>query len=114
MVMADSYLAISAIANDQYMNERLKACATQQAHLGNAPIIENDFYTKPPVLAAINWVEQNKYLWAASPSWGEKWSSSLASHPDDPEYEPGKDEAVITDDDILATVQALTAVDVGE
>jgi hypothetical protein len=111
--MADSYLAISAIANDQYMNERLKACATQQTHLGNAPIIADDPFNIPYVLPAINWVEQNKYLWAASPSWGEKWSSALVSHPDDPDYEPGKDEAVITDDDILATVQALTAVDVG-
>jgi hypothetical protein len=105
--MADSYLAISAIANDQYMNERLKACATQQAHLGNAPLISNDPNTSG-AYSAQAWVESNQYLWASSPSWGEKWASSLASHPDDPEYEPGKDEAVITDDDILATVQALT------
>jgi hypothetical protein len=108
--MADSYLAISAIANDEYMNERLKACATQQTHLGNAPEIENDYDNRPYTNAAIKWVDQNKYLWAASPSWGEKWSSALVSNPDS---EPGKDEAVITDDDILATVQALTAVDVG-
>lgn len=105
--MSDSYLAISAIANDQFMMERLTACATQQAHLGNAPIIENDSINQG-AYAAQAWVESNKYLWASSPSWGEKWASSLASHPDDPEYEPGKDEAVITDADILSTVQALT------
>jgi hypothetical protein len=102
--MADSYLAISAIANDEFMNERLKACATQQTHLGNAPDIANDPINQPDTWAALHWVEQNKYLWAASPSWGEKWSSALAGG----EEEPGKNEAVITDADILATVQALT------
>jgi hypothetical protein len=102
--MADSYLAISAIANDEFMQERLKACATQQAHLGNASVITDDPINRPDTWSAINWVEQNKYLWASSPSWGEKWASALAGG----EEEPGKNEAVITDADILATVQALT------
>jgi hypothetical protein len=101
--MTDSYLAISAIANDQFMNERLIACATQQAHLGNAPDISNDPINQGAYAAQV-WVEQNKYLWASSPSWGEKWASALAGG----EEEPGKNEAVITDADILATVQALT------
>jgi hypothetical protein len=96
--MADSYLAISAIANDQYMNERLTACVTQQVHLGNSPNIGGG-----PGSATV-WVQENKYIWASSPSWGEKWSSALAGG----EEEPGKNEAVITDADILSTVQALT------
>ena len=33
----DSYLSISAIANDEWMQERMRACATQQVALGNAP-----------------------------------------------------------------------------
>lgn len=103
--MADPYLTISAIANDEFMKERVTACATQQAHLGNAPVIINDPINQPYTWAAQNWVDQNKYLWASSPSWGEKWASYLVSNPDG---EPGKDEAVITDADILATVQALT------
>ena len=106
--MADDYLAISAIANDEYMTERMRACATQQVHLGNAPAIANDPINQPDTWAAINWVEQNRYLWAASPSWGEKWRYALDV---DPAAEPGKDMGVITDDDILATVQTLTALE---
>lgn len=108
--MSDSYLAISIIANNEHMKERIRACATQQAHLGNAPAIIRDPFNWPVTWAAINWVDQNRYLWAASPGWGEKWASALVSHEADPDYEPGNDEAVITDADILATVQALTGV----
>ena len=88
--MADSYLAISQIASDAYMNSRVRACAAQQH-------VEDEGA----------WTMENQYRWASSPSWGEKWDYSLAAHPDDPEYFPGADSAVITDADILATVQAL-------
>lgn len=91
--MADAYLAISQIAADQFMNDRVRACAAQQ---------------DVPDYAA--WTLANQYRWASSPSWGEKWDSALAAHPDpDPEnpYYPGADPAVISDADILATVQAL-------
>ena len=96
--MADPYLAIAAIATDQYMNERLNACATQQAYLD-----DNGVNPQEP----LTWVIQYRYVWAASPSWGEKWQYALDSHPDDDTYEPGTDTAVITDLDILATVQSL-------
>lgn len=109
--MADSYKSIAVIANDEHIKERMRACATQQAHLGNAPIISNDPVNKPDTWAAINWVEQNRYLWAASPSWGEKWASALVSHAGETDYQPGNDEAVITDADILAVVQSLTALE---
>lgn len=94
--MADAYLAISQIATDQFMNDRVRACAAQQQ-----------------VPDPATWTLANQYTWAASPSWGEKWEYALAAHPDDgdpdtPAYEPGADPAVITDADILATVQALT------
>lgn len=95
--MTDSYLSIAAIAQDQFMNERMRACATQQVSLGSVQL------NVDPSL----WVQQNAYLWASSPSWGEKWTYALDSHPDEPDYEPGKDDAVITDEDILATVQHL-------
>ena len=95
--MTDSYLSIAAIASDFAMTERMKAAATQQVHLGEAPLIMD-----PQA-----WVISNRYVWASSPTWGEKWDYALAAHPDEPDYEPGKDVAVITDDDILATVQAL-------
>lgn len=106
--MPDPYLAVAAIANDEFMLERMRACATQQAVLGSASIIENDPINTPVSWAAINWVDQNKYVWASSPGWGEKWQYALDSHPDEPDYEPGKDTAVITDEDILASVQHLT------
>jgi hypothetical protein len=92
--MADPYLAIAAIANDESMVERMNAAAAQQSHLGNAPRIVPD---------AEFWVNANKYVWASSPGWGDKWASALAGGIED----PGKDESVITDADILATVQAL-------
>lgn len=95
--MADAYLAISEIATDEFMRERLRAAATQQSHLGTASLI-----TDP-----LTWVDLNRYVWASSPTWGEKWDYALAAHPDEPGYAPGKDAAVITDADILATVQAL-------
>jgi hypothetical protein len=106
--MADSYLAISAIAANMTMNERVRACATQQAHLGNAPDIDD------PIV----WTAENRYLWASSPEWGEKWDYAVETHPPEPPteenpnppaYDPGADEAVITDADILATVQELGA-----
>ena len=98
--MTDPYLAIAAIATDQYMNERLNAAATQQAYLD-----DNGVNPQGP----LTWVIQYRYVWAASPSWGEKWQYALDAHPtpEDPPYEPGKDTAVITDLDILATVQSL-------
>jgi hypothetical protein len=82
----------------------MTACVTQQQHLGNVPDITD---------APGTWVAQNSYVWASSPGWGEKWDYALATHPPstDPEsppsYDPGADASVITDGDILATVQAL-------
>ncbi|HEY7418457.1 MAG TPA: hypothetical protein VH593_24975 [Ktedonobacteraceae bacterium] len=103
--MADSYLAISEIANDVNMQERMKAATTQQWHLGNVNLGD----TTDSAYTVALWVTNNCYLWAASPGWGEKWTYAQDTHTDDPDYEPGKDEAVITDGDILATVQALGA-----
>jgi len=95
--MSDNYLTIATIAADANLRERMTAAATQQAHLGSAPAI-----TDPQA-----WVAENRYLWASSPGWGEKWDSAWQTHAGDPTYQPGRDPAVITDADILATVQAL-------
>jgi hypothetical protein len=94
--MPDTYLSISRIAGDSFMNARVRACATQQAHLG------------VPIDDPLAWTGENAYLWAASPGWAEKWDYALETH-DNPAYQPGEDPAVITDADILSTVQALTA-----
>lgn len=94
--MTDSYLSIAAIANNQSMYERVMACATQQTYDLDTPSISNP----------INWVGDNRYLWASTPGWGTKWAQALEAHSDDPDYDPGKELDVITDSDILAVVQA--------
>lgn len=98
--MTDSYLSIAAIANDEFMRERMTACVTQQQHLGSINI---DLPNTAVPYNAQAWVEFNSYLWASSPDWGAAWDSALASGNE----EPGKDPAVITDGQILSTVQAL-------
>jgi hypothetical protein len=103
--MSDAYLAISEIATDENMTERVRAAATQQAYLGSADNIGHD--SSPFGLSVLDWVANNRYVWASSPGWGAAWDSALAGHPDDPGYEPGKDPAVITDGMILSTVQEL-------
>jgi hypothetical protein len=102
--VADSYLSISEIANDGFMTERLNAAVTQQEHLGSFDAKYT--HTSAP-FSALAWVHDYRYVWASSPGWGAAWDSALAGHPDDPDYEPGKDPAVITDGMILSTVQAL-------
>lgn len=94
--MTDSYLAIAEIADDEAMNERMNACVMQQVQLGT--ISPRD---------PLSWVSQQRYTWAASPGWGEAWTYAKSTHTGDQTYEPGRDEAVITDAMILATVQAL-------
>lgn len=98
--MADSYLSIAAIASDQFMTERMNAAATQQSYLGNVAMMPTD---------PLTWVALNRYVWASSPGWGAAWDSALAAHPPEtePDYQPGKDPAVITDGMILSAVQAL-------
>jgi hypothetical protein len=108
--MSDSYLTISDIAGNTAMHQRMQAAVTQQAHLGNLPGVEDP----------ATWVGTNSYLWASSPTWAEKWDYAVETHPPEapdgqiPEiYDPGRDAAVITDADILATVQALGGSDGG-
>lgn len=100
--MADAYLTISEIAADQFMIDRVTACAAQQQLAG------------APIEYAPNWARQYAFQWASSPTWGEKWDYAKLTHADQPEYKPGADAAVITDADILATVQTLAPYEVAE
>ena len=86
--MSDSYLAISAIANDAYMQERVRACFAQQTD--DVDVVKT--------------VWDTRYDWAAAPGWGAAWESALAANVE----EPGKDPGVITDEMILSQVQAMT------
>ena len=93
-----SYLNQSEIAGNPSMFSRVAQCAAQQGE-------------KDPD----GWTQINRRIWAASPGWDAAWASALASHPDpDPPvppdfkpYDPGADEAVITDPMILSEVQAI-------
>lgn len=98
-----SYLNQSAIAANSYMAERVSQCAAQQGE------------PEPDT-----WTYENRREWAAAPGWDAAWASAEASHPPPdppdpsvPNYDPGKDEAVITDAMILSQVQAMLAGDDG-
>jgi hypothetical protein len=93
-----SYLNQSEIADNPSMLARVAQCAAQQGE-------------KDPD----GWTQTNRRFWAAAPGWDAAWASAQASHPD-PEpptpldftpYDPGADEAVITDEMILSQVQAM-------
>lgn len=92
-----SYLDQSLIANNTAMFERVSQAATEEG--------ETDSDT---------WTHEHRRVWAAAPGWDDAWASALASHPPpapgDPftgVYDPGQDEAVITDQMILSQVQAM-------
>lgn len=101
-----TYLGQSAIAENATMNQRVAQCAAEQGIPGppdpSAPL---PFGT---VTTADQWTQQNRRIWAAAPGWADAWASALALHEDNPSYDPGKDEAVITDAMILGQVQAMT------
>jgi hypothetical protein len=98
----DSYLAMSEIAMDESMINRVTACATQQARLGNAPDIVS---ASSFGLGVKDWAKNNQFVWAASPGWGAAWASAQAGGNE----APGKDPAVITDAMILSAVQDLVS-----
>ena len=84
-----SYATVSGIRRDPWIKERVTACVAIEG--GASPD---------------QWVSDHAWSLAAQPGWAPAWESALAAHPE-PEYQPGRDEAVITDSMILAAVQAL-------
>ena len=88
-----SYLEQSAIASNGAMTNRVAQCATEQ-----------------DIPDADEWASEHRREWAAAPGWDDAWASALASHPSSGNaYDPGMDEAVITDNMILSQVQAMKA-----
>jgi len=85
-----TYLGQAAIADNARMNQRVAQCAAEQS-------VENPD----------QWTSVNRRSWAAAPGWADAWASALATHEDNPSYDPGADEAVITDAMILGQVQAM-------
>jgi hypothetical protein len=91
-----SYLTQDEIANSRSMLARVAQAAAEQDVSGDPD----------------RWTYDNRRDWAAAPGWDDAWESARVSHPDDgdpttPAYDPGTDEAVITDSMILSQVQAM-------
>jgi hypothetical protein len=85
-----TYLMQSAITENPSMMNRVAQCAAEQT------VPDPD-----------KWAFDNRRTWAASPGWADAWAYALATHESDPEYDPGKDESVITDGMILSEVQGM-------
>ncbi len=96
-----SYLTQDKIASNGAMNRRVAQCVAQEAA---SPLTDPD-----------QWTYDHRRQWAAAPGWAESWESALVSHPNDPDappgtdYDPGSDEAVITDSQILSQIQGMLA-----
>jgi hypothetical protein len=86
-----SYLTQNEVANNRAMLDRLAQAAVQEGYNGDAD----------------KWSYTMRRTWASAPGWDAAWESAKVSHPDDPEYDPGKDEGVVTDGMILSQVQLM-------
>lgn len=88
-----SYLTQNEIANNYSINSRVAQAAAEQ-NAGEDPD---------------RWAQENRRDWASAPGWDDAWESAKITHEDDEGYDPGADEAVITDGQILSQVQSMLA-----
>lgn len=82
---------------------------TVAAMVASASLIDREYaaIAKEGIDPPEAWQDQHRWKLAAQPGWDAAWDSALAAHPDDPDYDPGSDEGVITDGMILSAVQGL-------
>jgi hypothetical protein len=82
---------------------------TVAAMVKNLSLIEREYaaVAKEGIDPPEVWQDEHRWKLAASPGWDAAWDSALAAHPDDPDYDPGADQGVITDGMILSAVQGL-------
>jgi hypothetical protein len=85
-----SYLTQSEIGNNGSMINRVAQAATVEDKGDNPD----------------GWTYENRRVWASAPGWDEAWESARVAHPE-PEFDPGADEAVITDGMILSQIQSM-------
>ena len=88
-----SYLVQTEIADNWAMRNRAAAAAEEQDAPGDPD----------------QWATEHRREWAAAPGWDDAWSSAKVTHEGEVDYDPGADEAVITDGMILAQVQSMVA-----
>jgi hypothetical protein len=79
------YWDISQMASDPELTSRVAACAAQEGR------------PEPR-----QWAADHMLVLASSPGWDAAWASAVASGNET----PGRDPAVITDEQILSAVQA--------
>lgn len=89
-----TYKNVAQITQSSSLFQRLTACAATQV----------DEYAKPKPYP--QWIAEHIWEIAASPGWADKWAYAMATHPEE-DYDPGDDESVITDGDILAVIQPM-------
>lgn len=87
------YWEIAQMSGDADLGARVAACAAQELPTA-------DSADTPQI-----WVQRNMLRVASSPGWDEAWSSAAAAGNES----PGRDPAVITDEQVLAAVQPLIA-----
>jgi hypothetical protein len=101
-----TYLTQDKIASNPSMQHRIaQAAAGEGVGSSNDPITGMAYDPD-------RWTLERRRYWAAAPGWDDAWEYALNTHPDDhddatPPYDPGADNAVITDGQILAQVQSM-------
>lgn len=86
-----TYSTIATLRQDPWIRDRVAACVATEGIEGRPE----------------EWPIVHAWGLAVQPGWSAAWESALAAHPDDPDYQPGDDEAVITDGMILSAVQLI-------
>lgn len=89
-----SYSTINAINKSPSLMDRCVAAVASEVSAGNTP---GDSRLAP------GWVTQRSWDLASTPGWAAKWESAEAGGIAD----PGANEGVITDLDILSRIQSL-------
>jgi hypothetical protein len=88
-----SYLTQDAIASNPAMQHRVAQCYAGEQDGSPEQMDDPD-----------RWTYTNRRTWSAAPGWDAAWASALAG---DEEADPGANEAVITDAQILSQVQSM-------
>jgi hypothetical protein len=95
-----SYLTQDEIASNASMQHRVAQAAAQEG-------TPNDPMFPGRTIDPDRWTMENRRVWAAAPGWSDAWEYARLTHEDTPGYDPGADEAVITDQQILSQIQSM-------
>lgn len=93
-----TYLIQGTISANGAMNTRVAQCLASQPN---------------PPSNVDQWAHDNRRTWAAAPGWDTAWVYAVNTHPE-LDYDPGTDQAVITDQMILSQVQLMLSAPVIE